>query len=1765
VAPGATAITATAEGVSGAAQLTVTPAVPVAIEITPSSSSLTIGGTIQLSAVVRASDGGVMGGIPLTWSSLQPAIATVNASGLVQGVALGTATITAAGAGLTGSATVIVALQPVVSVSILPGAPVLAVQDTVLLTAVLLDGSGNALTSRPVQWSSANPAIAAVAPTGPIMQQARLVGVAPGTTSVIAVSEGKADTVVATVLPKADLVVTKSVSGAVVSAGDTLVFTVAVTNAGPNAAANVILTDTLPANAAFVSATGSPVQSGSVLTWPVVPSLAVGAVVSRTVRLIAPAAGTVTNIAAATSPTAEKNPADNRAQVATGVNVLVDLVTTKSGPASVDAGDTITSTVRVRNAGPSVANAVTVTDTLPANAKYVATAGTPNPTGGVITWPAVASLAAGDSLLFTVRVEAPATGAVTNIAAAVTTTNEAVKTNNRAAATTAVRTADLGVTKTGPASVTPGDTIVYTLTVNNGGPGRATGVVLTDTLPLPATATFLSATGNPTQTGNAQTGFVLSWSVGTMAVGGSVVQTVRVLAPAAGGTAVNIAAVTSATTDANPSNNKASFATSVLAADLAVAKTGPATANAGDTLLYVITVTNGGPGPAAAVVVTDTLPANATFLSATGGATTPSGGVLTWPAVTSLAVGATITDTVRVRAPAAGGTVTNVAAAVSSTVDLAASNNRASAPTVVTPLADLAVTKTGPASVGALQILVDTVKVRNLGPSTAAGVMVFDTLPANALFIAASGGPSVAIGPPAVLTWNVGNIVAGDSVMFTITLQAPTLGSVSNTARATTTTAESSAANNLGSVTTTVGAVADLAVTKTGPAAVSAGQTFVDTVKVRNLGPSDAIGVQVFDSLPGNATFVGASGGPVPSAGLLTWNLLAPIAAGDSVMFTVSFSAPAAGGTVTNVATATTATAESNTANNKGSVTTTVGAVADLALSKSGPATANAGDTLLYVITVTNNGPSPSTNVVVTDNLPATAQLASATGAPDTTGHVLKWPAVPSLANGASIVDTVRVIAPAGGGTLVNVAAVTASTADPDPANNSATVNTAAGASADLEVTKTGPSTVSAADTIVFTVRVRNLGPSAADSVVVTDNLPGNATFINATGTPVKTLNVLTWPTVPALTVGDSLVYTVRVEAPTTSGTVTNVAAATSATTDVNPANNTDAATTGVGAAADLAVTKSGPATVNAGQVMQYVITVQNLGPSVADGVVRTDTLPGGVGFVSATGTPGPNLSGNVVSWSPISLAAGASVTDTVTITAPAAGVLNNIAAVVSSVADPVAGNNKATVATTINPADLALTKSGPATALAGETVTYDLSLANQGPGRALGITVSDTLPAGTALDSAATSAGFTRSGNVLSWTVASVDPGPTISYTVVVTAPATGTFVNAAAVTAATTDPDASDNHPTVSTTVLQPDLAVTKTGPAAAGASDTLVYTITVTNTGTVAATNVVVSDTLPGNATFVDATGTYTPSGTTLTWDTVPSLANGASIAHTVRVVAPALGGTVVNVAAATSSTAESSTANNASSVTTTVASPTADLVVTKAGPATAVAGDTLVYGLEVVNAGPDPAVGVILSDTLPANADFADASGSYVRAGNILTWSPVLLAPGDSIIETVRIVTKNPSNVTNTAAATSSTADPNAANNVSSVTTDVSAAPSADLAVSIGASADTVNVGDTVVYTIEVTNAGPDTATGVQVTEALPSNVAFVDATDAISPDAAGVLAWVAVPGLAPGDKQSFTVRVSGAMAGAESATASVASVTTDPSPASNAAAATTTVL
>lgn len=168
------------------------PPAPVAsVSVSPASSTLQVGATVQLSAVTRDSSNNVVTGRVITWSSSNSAISSVSTSGLVTAVAAGSATITATSETKTGTAAITVsapAPAPVATVSVSPASSTFLVGATVQLSATTRDANNNVLTGRVVTWASANPGIASVSSTGLVS------GVGAGSTTITATSETKTGT-----------------------------------------------------------------------------------------------------------------------------------------------------------------------------------------------------------------------------------------------------------------------------------------------------------------------------------------------------------------------------------------------------------------------------------------------------------------------------------------------------------------------------------------------------------------------------------------------------------------------------------------------------------------------------------------------------------------------------------------------------------------------------------------------------------------------------------------------------------------------------------------------------------------------------------------------------------------------------------------------------------------------------------------------------------------------------------------------------------------------------------------------------------------------------------------------------------------------------------------------------------------------------------------------------------------------------------------------------------------------------------------------------------------------------------------------------------------------------------------------------------------------------------------------------------------------------------------------------------------------------------
>ena len=247
-----------------------------------------------------------------------------------------------------------------------------------------------------------------------------------------------------------------------------------------------------------------------------------------------------------------------------------------------------------------------------------------------------------------------------------------------------------------------------------------------------------------------------------------------------------------------------------------------------------------------------------------------------------------------------------------------------------------------------------------------------------------------------------------------------------------------------------VGAPADLSLSKRVPGSVNAGATITYTIDVTNAGPNDAVDATLTDVLPLGTTFVsltqpagwGCSTPAVGMNGTVTCSRATMLMGTES--FTLVVNAPPTG-PVVNTATVTSAN-EGAPGNESSTVTTTIVTVADVSITKTGPANVVAGQTITYTITVTNNGPLPATNVTVTDTLDPGVTFDSATPSQGTCNFAANTVTctLGGLANGSSATILLDVDVVAESGTITNTATVTA-TEDTSPGNNTASTTANAG------------------------------------------------------------------------------------------------------------------------------------------------------------------------------------------------------------------------------------------------------------------------------------------------------------------------------------------------------------------------------------------------------------------------------------------------------------------------------------------------------------------------------------------------------------------------------------------------------------------------------------------------------------------------------------------------------------------------------------------------
>ena len=246
---------------------------------------------------------------------------------------------------------------------------------------------------------------------------------------------------------------------------------------------------------------------------------------------------------------------------------------------------------------------------------------------------------------------------------------------------------------------------------------------------------------------------------------------------------------------------------------------------------------------------------------------------------------------------------------------------------------------------------------------------------------------------------------------------------------------------------------------------------------------------------------------------------------------------------------------------------------------------------------------------------------------------------------------------------------------------------------------------------------------------------------------------------------------------------------------------------------ADLSVSASAaPATAHTGAQITYTLVVANAGLETAQNVQLTDALPAGTTFVSAApGSPTCTVASAVLTCALGTMAKGAQQTVTLVVAVGpglAGTTVSDTAQVASDTVDPNTANNAATAATPVRAAaNLGMTMTGPPSVLAGNPVTYTLTVGNAGPDTAASVAVTDALPAALTGATATTTAGSCSvAGNAVSCTDASLAGGASFTVTVnaTVSAATTATSIsNTASVTSATDDLVPANNSATVVTSV--------------------------------------------------------------------------------------------------------------------------------------------------------------------------------------------------------------------------------------------------------------------------------------------------------------------------------------------------------------------------
>jgi len=575
--------------------------------------------------------------------------------------------------------------------------------------------------------------------------------------------------------------------------------------------------------------------------------------------------------------------------------------------------------------------------------------------------------------------------------------------------------------------------------------------------------------------------------------------------------------------------------------------------------------------------------------------------------------------------------------------------------------------------------------------------------------------------------------------------------------------------------------------------------------------------------------------------------------------------------------------------------------------------------------------------------------------------------------------------------------------------------------------------------------------------------------------------------------------------------------------------------------------------TARPGDYLDYSVVVSNSGPVVGTGVSVTDPIDISLAAPTSISNGGTyNAGTRTITWTGLSIpAASGGIPGTLTltfrgqvlITVPAGTVVNNTAVI----SPPVEGGPGSTVTappvTIVTPNLSTSTKTvsgqaGPSyTARPGNTLTYNVTLNNTGPVSANNIPVTDVIDTALGAPTAISNGGtYNAATRTITWSGLTVPaangaiPGTLVlSYQTLipVSTPDLTTINNTAVITPPPGQgPGASPSAPQI--TVTTPILSGSKTVAGQAGPgytarpNDTLTYTVTIQNAGSIAGTGVTVTDPLDAtlsSPTAISNGGTYNAGTRIITWTglTVPAASGGTPgplvLTFQSQIPAGTGTGTVINNTATISPPAEGGSGATVTAppitVTTPTLAPSQKDVSGQAGPGyTTHLGDTLTYTVRVKNSGTVAATNLTTTDVIdtalstPTNIS---NGGTYDSATRTITWTGLTapaaigVTPGevDLIYKVQVLLTVPDGTLINNSATISPPPQGGSGVTVTAPTLTVAIPNLSTSTKTVAGQAGpglTARPGNVLTYTVTVINTGTTPGTGITVTDVLDVSLA-----------------------------------------------------------------------